>query len=146
MIDTFVPPAPAETPEPPVSRAEESRRLMSAKTQELYGLLRELRQGADLSLTQAEAKFGFPAEVIGAYERGDRNPNVDKLNALLNGYGWELVAVPRGATVVPPTGADAQPRVWTTPTLADTLRSISAHIDAVLAQRTPAVPGGRDRG
>lgn len=57
--------------------------------------LRDLRKAAHLSLPQAELQFGIPGLVLGSYERGDRNPPLSKLEAILNGYGYTLVAVPK---------------------------------------------------
>lgn len=56
--------------------------------------LRDLRLAAHLSLTDAEALVGVPAIVMGSYERGDRQPPLSKLDAILRGYGYRLVAVP----------------------------------------------------
>lgn len=60
----------------------------------LCALLRELRTAARLSLSAFEARSGFPAVVVGAYERGDRLPPLPKLDLLLGFYGYALRAVP----------------------------------------------------
>lgn len=57
--------------------------------------LRELRRAAKLSLPQAGARSGISPLVIGSYERGDRNPPLARLEALLNCYGYTLVAIPK---------------------------------------------------
>jgi len=68
----------------------------------LCALLRQLRIASRLSLAQFEARFGIPAVVVGAYERGDRIPPLPKLEAILACFGYKLVAVPANAEAVRP--------------------------------------------
>jgi transcriptional regulator with XRE-family HTH domain len=62
----------------------------------LCRMLRQLRLAAGLSLADFEGRFGHPAVVLGAYERGDRVPPLHKMDIILECYGWRLQAVPRG--------------------------------------------------
>lgn len=64
-------------------------------THPLRAQLRDLRKATGLSLTAFAAKYNMTAASIGAYERGDRVPSVDRLAELLDRYGYELVAVPK---------------------------------------------------
>lgn len=57
--------------------------------------LRDLRKAAHLSLPEAQQRFNIPGLVLGSYERGDRNPPLHKLEQILNGYGYTLVAIPK---------------------------------------------------
>jgi transcriptional regulator with XRE-family HTH domain len=56
--------------------------------------MRDLRFAAHLSLTEAEDAIGVSGIVIGSYERGDRQPPLAKIDTILKGYGYRLVAVP----------------------------------------------------
>jgi transcriptional regulator with XRE-family HTH domain len=60
----------------------------------LCRMLRELRRQAGLSLGQVETRYGISAVVVGAYERGDREPPMRKMEACLAMYGYKLTAVP----------------------------------------------------
>jgi len=64
------------------------------KPHTLCTLLRQLRLAAGLSLTQFQERYGIPAVVVGAYERGDRVPPLAKLDSIFRCYGYELIAVP----------------------------------------------------
>ena len=66
----------------------------------LCAMLRELRTAARLSLAQFEQRYGIPAVVVGAYERGDRIPPLNKLETILGCFGYKLVAVPTSADAV----------------------------------------------
>lgn len=66
--------------------------------------LRDLRKAARLSLPAFEDRFGIPGMVLGAYERGDRNPPLLKLEQILNCYGYTLVAIPKDFDAVRLTG------------------------------------------
>ncbi len=57
-------------------------------------LVRDLRIVARISLTQFETKFGIPGAVVAAYERGERNPPLSKIDQILRCFGYQLVAVP----------------------------------------------------
>lgn len=57
-------------------------------------MLRRLRKASGLSLTQAGIRLGLPSIVLGSYERGDRNPPLGKVEAILSAYGYTLRAVP----------------------------------------------------
>lgn len=56
--------------------------------------MRDLRIAARISLAEAEDVVGVPAIVMGSYERGDRQPPLPKIDAILKGYGYRLAAVP----------------------------------------------------
>lgn len=60
----------------------------------LCRLVRDLRTAARLSLHQFEIKFGIPAVVVAAYERGDRIPPLPKIDEILTCLGYRLIAVP----------------------------------------------------
>lgn len=60
----------------------------------LCRLVRDLRAAARMSLTQFESKFGIPAVVVAAYERGDRIPPLAKIDYILGCFGYKLIAVP----------------------------------------------------
>jgi transcriptional regulator with XRE-family HTH domain len=53
-------------------------------------LIRQLRKAAQWSLNDFETQFGIH---VGPYERGDRLPPLDKLEAVLACYGYGLQAV-----------------------------------------------------
>lgn len=62
--------------------------------------LRSLRKAAGLSLDAFTDKYGIvPGVVLASYERGDRQPTVQRLDDVLACYGFHLVAVPIGAEV-----------------------------------------------
>lgn len=65
------------------------------KQHPVYKQLRELRESQNLSLQEAAEITGVTAIATGSYERGDRQPPVEKVEQILNGYGWTLVAVPK---------------------------------------------------
>jgi transcriptional regulator with XRE-family HTH domain len=67
---------------------------MSSKIHPVCKQMRDLRLASRLSLAQAEQVSGISAVVLGSYERGDRHPPLQKLDVILNGYGYRLVAVP----------------------------------------------------
>lgn len=56
--------------------------------------LRQVRRRNGMSLSRLEAEHGLSAVVIGAYERGDRNPPLHKLERALNIFGYRLDVVP----------------------------------------------------
>lgn len=89
-------------------------------------VLRELRHASGLSLARAEQQFGIKAVVLGSYERGDRTPYADRLDACLAFYGYELRAVPIGATVI--EGPVPAATVLTDEQIAAALRSLADHI------------------
>lgn len=64
------------------------------------GKLRELRRAQDLSLVEAEQRYGISAVVLGSYERGDRNPPLTKIEQILGFYGYTLAAVPKNEDAV----------------------------------------------
>lgn len=57
-------------------------------------LLRRLRQASGVSLQRMEQLHGLKAVVLGAYERGDREPPIRKLDEALRLYGYQLAAIP----------------------------------------------------
>lgn len=81
--------------------------------------LRDLRRAARLSLPMAERQSGISGLVLGSYERGDRNPPLSKLEQILNGYGYTLVAIPKDFDAVRLSG-----------TMARELRSIADQLEA----------------
>jgi len=60
----------------------------------LCQLVRDLRSAARMSLSQFEDKYGIPAVVVAAYERGDRIPPLTKIDQILSCLGYRLIAVP----------------------------------------------------
>ncbi len=64
-------------------------------------LLRRLRDASGKSLRQIEQKSGIPSVVLGAYERGDREPPLRKLDAALRTFGYAITAVPIDVDAVP---------------------------------------------
>lgn len=60
----------------------------------ICALLRRLRTEARLSLGQVQEQYGVSAVVLGSYERGDREPPIRKLDAMLRLFGYQLEAVP----------------------------------------------------
>lgn len=69
----------------------------------LCRLLRELRQASGMSLAKIEQKYEISGVVVGAYERGDRIPPINKLEQILNIYGYRLKAEPIGSAHVRPS-------------------------------------------
>lgn len=67
---------------------------MPPKIHPVVKQMRDLRLAARLSLVEAEITTQVPAIVMGSYERGDRQPPLSKLDAILKCYGYRLVAVP----------------------------------------------------
>lgn len=62
----------------------------------LCRLLRELRRASGMSLDVIGRKNNISPVVLGAYERGDRTPPLNKLEYALSIYGYTLQAVPIG--------------------------------------------------
>lgn len=61
----------------------------------LCRMLRDLRRARKRSLADIEAEYPWiRAIVLGSYERGDRTPPLDKLDAIFGIYGYKLAAVP----------------------------------------------------
>lgn len=73
-------------------------RRVRREPHEICVLLRQLRQAARLSLKQMEDRYGVSSVVLGAYERGDREPPLRKIDAMLRIYGYRLQAVPIDAS------------------------------------------------
>ena len=61
---------------------------------------RELRQAAGWSLPEAEERLGISGVALGSYERGDRHPPLEKVEKILNAFGYTLQAVPIGFDAV----------------------------------------------
>lgn len=74
--------------------AEHIHRPKTRQPHEICAMLRDLRRAAGLSLAEMQTQHGIPAVVLGAYERGDREPPLKKLDFILNVFGYKLVAVP----------------------------------------------------
>ena len=75
-------------------------RLMghTAENQKAHPLcqqIRALRRAAGLSLAAFEERSSVPAVVVGAYERGDRTPPLNKLETIFDFFGYHLVAIPK---------------------------------------------------
>ncbi len=67
------------------------------KAHPLCQQIRALRRAAGLTLTAFEDRSDIPAVVCGAYERGDRQPPLNKLDAIFDFFGYRLVAIPKDA-------------------------------------------------
>jgi transcriptional regulator with XRE-family HTH domain len=85
--------------------------------------LRDLRDATGLSLVALERKHGIPAIVLGSWERGDRQPTINKIQQVLDVYGYQLVAVPRARTL------NGRPTVRTPAANAALLRAIADQLD-----------------
>jgi len=59
----------------------------------LGAVLRQQRNAHGWSLTTAATRLGVKSALLGMYERGERNPPVDTLLAILDGYDMALVVV-----------------------------------------------------
>lgn len=70
--------------------------------------IRSLRRACGHSLDDASALTGYPAVVLGSYERGDRRPSLAKVENILNAYGYTLTAVPKDFDAVRLPGDIAQ--------------------------------------
>ena len=57
----------------------------------LGAVLRQQRNAHGWSLTTAATRLGVKSALLGMYERGERNPPVDTLLAILDGYDLSLV-------------------------------------------------------
>lgn len=62
--------------------------------------MRDLRRAAGLTLPEAAGVVGLPAIVLGSYERGDRQPPLEKAEQVLNGYGYTIAAIPKDEDAV----------------------------------------------
>ena len=51
-----------------------------------------LRKASGLSLSMMEKEHGINSIVMGSYERGDRMPTVNRLEQILNCFGYTLAA------------------------------------------------------
>jgi transcriptional regulator with XRE-family HTH domain len=91
--------------------------------------LRELRRAAGLSLSQLQDRHGMNAVLVGSYERGDRQPPLVKLDALLHVFGYRLTAVPIGGVT---------DHVRTPHDMIAELRSITAQLEKTYD--VPSVP------
>ena len=57
----------------------------------LGAVLRQQRNAHGWSLTEAARQLGLKPASLGMYERGERNPPVETLLAILDGYDLSLV-------------------------------------------------------
>ncbi|HVG83147.1 MAG TPA: helix-turn-helix transcriptional regulator [Vicinamibacterales bacterium] len=57
----------------------------------LGAVLRQHRNARRWSLTEAARQLGLKSASLGMYERGERNPPVETLVAILDGYDLSLV-------------------------------------------------------
>lgn len=79
---------------------EQAGKRLRREPHPLCRLLRDLRRASGLSLATIENRYGIPAVVLGAYERGDREPPLRKLEVILAAYGHRLAAVPAAEDAV----------------------------------------------
>lgn len=124
--------------------AERQRRgVIAAEEQEvrleLGRRLREVRHAAGLSLSQAAAKSGgdFPAVVMSAYERGDRNVSVARLIRLCRLYGASV------HEVIPAPGPAPDSRVELATSLHVAARHLADEAARMVRESMPAQGGGR---
>ncbi len=80
--------------------------------------LRDIRTAAGISLSEFERRYKIPAVVIGSYERGDRIPSIERLDAIYSIFGYRISVIPNEDTPVVRTKAD----------MARDLRSIAEQI------------------
>jgi len=59
--------------------------------------LRLERAKTGWSLANVSRRIGLSEVVIGSYERGDRNPTLDRLDQVAGLYGLEVGLVPKGS-------------------------------------------------
>jgi transcriptional regulator with XRE-family HTH domain len=62
--------------------------------------MRALRVAAGLSLNEAADRIGISAIALGSYERGDRNPPLQRLEQIFRAYGYTVVAAPHELNAV----------------------------------------------
>ncbi len=86
---------------------------MSAYTKALGARLRAIRgqQGLSLHGVEEKSKGRWKAVVVGSYERGDRNVNVEKLAELAEFYGVPAGELLPDARATPAPPRDALPRI-----------------------------------
>lgn len=82
--------------------------------------IRTLRRLCGLTLAEAEQLTGVTSLAMGSYERGERQPPLNKIDAILDGYGYKLIAVPHDTE---------PPRVHLPGDLSAQLRLIAEHVD-----------------
>lgn len=59
----------------------------------------EARRATRMSLRTAADRLGVHPGALSAYERGDRVPPTPVLERILAGYGFDLIAAPKGTPV-----------------------------------------------
>ncbi len=59
--------------------------------------IRQLRQASGLTLAQFERRHGVKAIVLASWERGDRHPTLEAVDAVLGYFGLELAIMPAGS-------------------------------------------------
>lgn len=89
--------------------------------------LRKLRTERGWSLREAARQSGTPDVVIGSYERGDRVPSIERLDALLGVYGCRLAITALEAADEPVTVTD----------IAVILRRCATELDEMQQGATP---------
>lgn len=72
----------------------------SGRIHPLCVLIRNLRMSAGWTLAHASERIKIPAIVLGSYERGERTPPLNKIEQILNVYGYELVAAKASRTAI----------------------------------------------
>lgn len=77
------------------AQIELERNAPNAPLHPVVAKLRDLRHAAGLTLEQVARVHGIPGVVLGSYERGDRRPSIDRVQEVLDIYGYDLIAVPK---------------------------------------------------
>jgi transcriptional regulator with XRE-family HTH domain len=65
--------------------------------QDVAAMLHHARISADMTQYQAGEASGCGQPDISAYETGRKVPGMTRILALLNAYGWSLIALPTAA-------------------------------------------------
>jgi transcriptional regulator with XRE-family HTH domain len=67
--------------------------IYSAEYQQLCGLLREVRQKAELTQVQVAARLDVPQSFVSKYESGERRLDVVELRHIAEALGTSLLAI-----------------------------------------------------
>jgi transcriptional regulator with XRE-family HTH domain len=97
--------------------------------------MRELRHAAGLTLNQIARKHDIPAVVVGSYERGDRQPNLNQADRVLRMFGYRLTIEPAAPGGNGHTGNGAVDMVLTRSEMAAALHQIADQIAQAGQQR-----------
>lgn len=74
--------------------------------------MREERVARGWSLDEAERQLRIPAPVIGSHERGDRDPSLSRLRDWVGRFGFRIVLLEPGQTVVSDDPAGEEYVTW----------------------------------